>query len=148
MYIYIYIYTFIYNYHSQRYIISYIYIFNTYIYIYISYIYIYIYIYIWYIYIHIYICILAHDTSIYPNQKILHRILAEIVRWIQRIISAVHSAIRGGMIFGEYLVRPTGGNGRSREGFVARWIHKISRRYPCYVVNGLNQWTNGSLMVE
>ena len=25
-------------------------------------------------------------------------------RWIQRIISAVHSAIRGGMIFGEYLV--------------------------------------------
>ena len=26
-------------------------------------------------------------------------------RWIQRVISAVHSAIRGGMIFGEYLVR-------------------------------------------
>lgn len=26
-------------------------------------------------------------------------------RWIQRIISAVHSAIRGGMIFGAYLVR-------------------------------------------
>ena len=39
----------------------------------------------------------------------------QLLRWIQRIISAVHSAIRGGMIFGEYLVRrPPGISGALR----------------------------------